>query len=118
MPRARSFAELAGPTPQSRSIGSGCRKSSSPPTGTSQRPSGLPTALATLASAFVDAIPTEIGRPTSARTRARSRVAMSAGSPARRRRPDTSRNASSIEMPSTIGLVSRKISNTAALASE
>ena len=31
MPRSRSFTDVFGPTPHSRSIGSGCRKSSSPP---------------------------------------------------------------------------------------
>ena len=43
----------------------------------------------------------------------RSLRAISLGSPAIMRRPLTSRNASSTEMPSTIGVVSRKISNTA-----
>jgi hypothetical protein len=42
---------------------------------------------------------------------------MSIGSPAIRRRPLTSRNASSIDKPSTIGVVSSNTSNTALLAS-
>lgn len=41
---------------------------------------------------------------------------MSTGAPAIRSSPPTSRNASSMEMPSTSGVVSRKISNTARLA--
>ena len=49
--------------------------------------------------------------------RARSRRAMSIGFPAIRRRPLTSRKASSIDNPSTIGVVSSNTSNTALLAS-
>ena len=59
-----------------------------------------------------------IGNPTSASTRRRNRSAISRGEPEIRRSPRTSRNASSIEIPSTSGVVSRKISNTALLASE
>ena len=54
-----------GPTPHSRSTGSGCRNSSSRSAATTSRPSGLATALATLARNFVRATPTVIGRPTS-----------------------------------------------------
>ena len=43
---------------------------------------------------------------------------ISDGVPAIRRRPPTSRNASSIERPSTSGVVSRNTSNIALLASE
>jgi hypothetical protein len=57
-------------------------------------------------------------QPTSSRTRMRNRSAICSGEPAIRRMPRTSRNASSIEMPSTSGVVSLKISNTALLASE
>jgi hypothetical protein len=81
-------------------------------------PSGLLTALATLARNLVRATPTEMASPTSARTRARSRTAISSGVPAIRRSPPTSRKASSIEIPSTSGVVSRKIAKTALLASE
>ena len=57
-------------------------------------------------------------QPDLARARARrSRTAISSGVPAIRRSPRTSRNASSIEIPSTSGVVSPKISNTALLAS-
>jgi hypothetical protein len=43
---------------------------------------------------------------------------MSRGEPASRLRPPTSRNASSIEIPSTKGVVSSNTSNTALLAAE
>ena len=59
-----------------------------------------------------------MGSPTSARTRSRSRTATCSGVPAMWRRPPTSRNASSIESPSTSGVVSRKIANTSLLACE
>ena len=81
-------------------------------------PSGLATPLATLARNFVRATPTVIGRPTLASTSRRSRAAISAGVPAIRRSPPTSRNASSIDSPSTSGVVSSNTSNTALLASE
>ena len=48
----------------------------------------------------------------------RSITAISSGVPAIRRMPRTSRNASSIDSPSTSGVVSRNTSNTALLASE
>ena len=118
MPCAWSLPAVTGPTPHTRSTGSGCRKASSPPAGTSSSPSGLATALATLARCFVVAIPIVIGSPTSSSTRRLSRTAMSRGEPAILRMPRTSRNASSIDSPSTSGVVSRKISNTALLASE
>ena len=64
------------------------------------------------------ATPTVTGIPTRSRTSARSRAAISSGVPEIRRRPPTSRNASSIDRPSTSGVVSRKTSNIAVLASE
>jgi nucleotidyltransferase/DNA polymerase involved in DNA repair len=67
---------------------------------------------------FTRATPTEIASPTSALTRSRSRTATSSGVPTMWRRPPTSRNASSIESPSTSGVVSRKIANTSLLAAE
>ena len=63
------------------------------------------------------ATPMLIGSPTSSATRERSRVAICVGVPAIRQRPATSMNASSIDIGSTIGEVSRKISNTRSLAS-
>ena len=117
MPRSCSLPAVIGPTPQRRSTGSGWRKASSSPTGTCRSPSGLATALATLARNFELATPTVIGSPTSSRTRWRRSRAISTGSPDTLRRPPTSRNASSIEMPSTIGVVRENTSNTARLAS-
>ena len=52
------------------------------------------------------ATPTVIGRPTRSRTSRRSRAAISVGEPEIRSSPRTSRNASSIESPSTSGVVS------------
>jgi hypothetical protein len=118
MPRSWSFEAVTRPTPQSLSTGSGWRKSTSPSGGTLSNPFGFATALATLARNFVRAIPTVIGSPTSSCTFRRSRSAITMGGPASRSRPRTSRNASSIEMPSTSGVVSSKTANTALLASE
>ena len=106
------------PTPHSFSTGSGCRNANSPSGGTSSSPSGFATPLATLARNFVRATPTVIGSPTSSRTRARSRAAISTGAPAIRPIPRTSMNASSIESPSTNGAVSSKTAKTALLAAE
>ena len=83
-----------------------------------EQPVGLRRALATLARCFVVATPTVIGSPTSSRTRARSRSAIRRGVPAKCSIPRTSRNASSIEMPSTTGDMSSKTAKTALLASE
>ena len=118
IPRARSLPDVTGPTPQSRSTGSGWRKASSPPAGTTSRPSGLATALATLARNLVGATPTVMGRPTRSRTARRNRTAISTGVPETRFSPPTSMNASSIDSPSTSGEVSSKTSNTFLLASE
>ena len=70
----------------------------------------MATPLATLARNFVLATPTVIGRPTRSRTSRRSRTAISAGVPAIRSSPRTSRNASSIDSPSTSGVVSSNTS--------
>ena len=78
----------------------------------------MATPLATLARNFVLATPTVIGRPTRSLTSRRSRAAISTGVPASRSRPRTSRNASSIESPSTSGVVSSNTSYTAFEASE
>ena len=65
----RSFADghLAR-RPRARSTGSGWRNSSSRSGGTTSRPSGFATPLATLARNFVRATPTVIGSPTCSRT--------------------------------------------------
>ncbi len=117
IPRARSLAAVAGPTPQSASTGSGSRNARSPPAGTTSRPSGLATALATFARNFVVATPTVIGRPTRSRTSRRSATAISSGVPWMRSSPRASRNASSIDSPSTSGEVRSKTPKTARLAS-
>ena len=88
------------------------------PGGTTSRPFGFATALATFARNFVRAMPTVIGSPTSSRIRSRKRAAICGGCPASRSSPRTSRNASSIESPSTSGVVSSKTAKTALLASE
>ena len=77
---------VTGPTPQSRSTGSGWRNASSVG-GTTRSPSGFATALATLARNFVRATPTVIGRPTRSRTSRRSLAAISTGLPASRFHP-------------------------------
>ena len=118
MPRLWSFSAVTRPTPHSRSTGSGCRKPSSSSGGTTRSPFGFATALATFARNFVRAIPTVIGSPTCSSTRCRSLTAMSVGGPASLWSPRTSRNASSIESPSTSGVVSSNTSKTALLASE
>ena len=118
MPLACSFAAVFGPTPHIRSTASGWRNSSSRSGGTTRRPSGLATPLATFARNFVRATPTVIGRPTRSTTSTFSLAAISTGAPAIRRSPPTSRKASSIDSPSTNGVVSRNTSNTALLASE
>ncbi len=114
--RSRSLSAVTGPTPHRRSTGSGCRNSSSPSIGTTNRPSGFATPLATLARNFVRATPTVIGRPTFSRTSRRRRTAISVGVPEIFRSPPTSRNASSIDSPSTNGVVSLNTSNIALLA--
>jgi hypothetical protein len=64
------------------------------------------------------ATPTVIGRPTRSRTSLRRRAAISVGGPEIRRSPPTSRKASSIDSPSTSGVVCLNTSKTALLASE
>lgn len=81
------------------------------------RPSGLATPLATLARNVALATPTVIGRPTRSGTSRRSRTAISTGLPDSRRSPRTSRNASSIDIASTIGVVSSNTRYTALLTS-
>ena len=73
-------------------------------------------ALATFARCLVRATPTVTVSPTRSRTRVRSRWAIWLGRPEIRSSPRTSRNASSIERPSTTGAVSSKMANTSLLA--
>ena len=79
---------------------------------------GLRDPLATFAKNFVRATPTVMGIPTRSRTSLRRRAPISDGRPEIRRSPPTSRNASSIDIPSTSGVVSRKTSNIDLLAPE
>ena len=77
----------------------------------------MATPLATLARNLVRATPTVMASPTRSCTWARRRTAISVGVPETRRSPPTSRKASSIDMPSTNGVVSSNTSKTALLAS-
>ena len=117
IPCSRRRFAVAGPTPQSASTGSGCKNDNSVSGDTTNNPSGFAALLATFARCLVVATPIDNGRPTSSRTRARSRAAISGGVPANRSIPRTSRNASSIDSGSTTGAVSRKIRNTSRDAS-
>ena len=117
--RARgAWPRWPAPTPHSRCTGSGCRNVELAAGRDESSPSGFATPLATLARNFVRATPTVMGSPTCRARRRRSRTAISGGRPAIRSMPRTSRNASSIDSPSTSGVVSSKISNTARLASD
>ena len=104
--RARaSFCSATGPMPGNFRTGSGPRKSSSVPAGTSSTPRGLARPLATLATERLVAMPALDGKPTrawissvSSRT-TRSMVASGAASPAceyRLSQPEKSRNISSM----------------------
>ena len=117
IPRAWSLPAVTTPTPHSRSTASGWRNASSASGGTTSSPSGFATPLATFARNLVRATPTVIGRPTRSRTSRRRRSAMATGVPAIRSIPRTSRNASSIESPSTTGVVSSNTRYIARLAS-
>ena len=64
MPWACNLSAVLAPTPQSLRTGSGCRKANSRSGGTSSRPSGLASWLATLARNLVRAMPTVMGSPT------------------------------------------------------
>ena len=107
---------VLGPTPHRASTGNECRKRRSSSRGTTRSPSGLAMALATLARYLVRATPTEMGRPARSRTSRRSWAAMVDGRPRMRRSPPTSRKASSMDTPSTSGVVSAKTAKTSLLA--
>ena len=77
--------------------------------GTTSIPSGLARLDATLATYLVAATPIEQVSPVSDCTRSRIVHAISAGLPCRRRAPDTSRNASSIDSGSTSGVICSKM---------
>ena len=110
-PRRAACARSPARRPRAARPSSGWRKASSRSGGTTSSPSGFATPLATFARNFVLATPTVIGRPTRSSTFCFRRTAISAGVPGEPLAcPRTSRNASSIESPSTSGVVS---SNTA-----
>ena len=73
--------------------------------------------LASLASSFVVATPTEMVSPVSARTRSRMATASSGPVPSTRRAPATSRNASSSAIGSTSGVYERRMRITSVLTS-
>ena len=118
-PSSWSFRAVTGPTPQSRSTGSGCRNASSPSGGTTSSPSGFATRARDLGE---ELRPRHADRDRQPDPLAHLAAAASPRSPQAfptiLRRPRTSRNASSIERPSTSGVVSSNTSNTALLASE
>ena len=70
---------------------------------------------ASLATNFVEAMPTEQVMPCSSCTRARSSRPISTGRPRRRTAPETSRNASSSESGSTCGVMLANSAMTPAL---
>ncbi len=111
--RVSSFSVFS-PTPHSAPTGSGCRNATTPAAGTTSRPSGLLRVEASLATNFVDAMPTEQVMPCSSATRSRISWPITAGRPSRRTAPETSRKASSRDNGSTIGVIDRKISITPA----
>ena len=68
MPRASRRSRVRGPTPQSRSIGNGCRNRVTSSGGTTVSPSGLPRSLATFATYLVVETPTETVSPVASNT--------------------------------------------------
>ena len=101
-PIARRRSSVFGPRPGMTPTGSGARKSASVPGGTRTSPSGLRVPLATLATSFEVAAPTEAVRPTSVWTwNLIRRATSSAVEVPWRVRAVTSRYASSRATPST-----------------
>ena len=111
MPRLRSRAAVAAPTPQIRSTGNGCRKPRSSSVGTTQEPIGLGDDARHLGE---ELRPCDADRQRKADLFADRRGGGEPRSRSDCRRsapcPRTSRNASSIESPSTSGDVSSKTS--------
>ena len=91
MPRSARRCRVTGPTPHIRPTGSGSRNARSRSGSTTTSPSGLATWDATLARCLVRAAPTEIGSPTSSRTRRADR------SRDRGRRPEQVHRAGDVE---------------------
>ena len=80
-PYSARTARVWAPTPHRRQIGRGARNASSPPAGTTTRPSGLRRSDAILATSLVEATPTDAVNWASARIAARIRTAISWGGP-------------------------------------
>ena len=89
-PFSDNRALVTGPTPHINSTGRSWRKSTSVAGSTTTSPSGLATCEAIFARCLVRATPTEIGSPSSSRTRRRIALAISAGGPKRWVQPATS----------------------------
>ena len=103
MPRASRRSRVRGPTPQSRSIGNGCRKRVTSSGGTTVSPSGLPRSLATFATYLVVETPTETVSPVASNTAPRIDSPIARGSPESASHPVMSTNASSTLRGSTRG---------------
>jgi hypothetical protein len=111
-PSSARRSAVFGPTPQSAVVGSGARKAASSPGGTTSIALGvspvvlaaLPTSVAILATSLLLAMPSEQGRPSSARMVCCNRRARSGPGLAWSL---TSRKASSIEIGSTSGVSAR-----------
>ena len=101
--RASRRFRVRGPTPHSRSIGSGCRKRVTSPGATTVSPSGLPRSLATFATYLVVETPTETVSPVASNTARRTDPPIARGSPESASHPVMSTNASSTLRGSTSG---------------
>ena len=113
MPRARSLPAVTGPTPQSASTGSFCRKASTRSGLITVRPSGFFQPDAIFARNLLGATPADAVSPVSSRMRVFSRLATVIPSVSPHAFSVTSRYASSSDSGSTSGVTSRKIANTA-----
>ena len=105
MPIVVSRASVAGPyAAHERDSGQFVKEVEFVSGSTTTNPSGFATCDATFARCLVRATPIDIGKPSSARTRARTVLAISAGEPKRCVHPATSAKASSMEMRSMEGV--------------
>ena len=119
IPRSCSLAAVTGPTPQSRSTGERVEEGQLAVGRHHQQAVGLGHAARHLGQELGAGDADGDGQADPLEHVARAAAsAISTGVPETRRRPPTSRNASSIDSPSTSGVVSSNTSNTALLASE
>ena len=114
-PKSARALAVWGPTPHSLDMASGARNAASSPGGTTTRPSGFRRSEAILATSFVRATPTDAVSRSSSWIVCLIRRAMVSPSPNSARDAVTSRNASSIETGSTIGVNRRRIAMTSRL---